>query len=743
VRTALKLVLAIFACLGPLTALDTRAQTGLRSLGATGLAAHHTQAKLILSADTAKPGDTFWAGVDMKMEPGWHTYWKNPGAAGLATKIEWQLLPGVTVGDIQWPLPEKLPPIEVTTYGYENEVMLLVQLTLGTNLPAGPIDLKANVSWLECKDVCIPASQSVQATLNIGSETKTSSDAAMIDSWKNEAPKSSQDWSVQAWWEKSADGDMRPLIIEGNFHGDIAGLLPDKFDFFPDATDSFEIQAATENVSGTKALFCIRKLVKKYSGDWPKEVSGVLITARGDSPSLLLRANLREGFEINLPVNNQAPTGETIPTQSPSAGRAGETPALPLMLLYAFIGGLILNIMPCVLPVIALKILGFVSEARSEPRRVRNLGLIYALGVLVSFLTLAAFVIGVKAAGHHASWGMQFGSPVFIVCLTTLVTLVALNLFGVFEVTLGGRTLNAAGGLASKHGAPGAFFNGALATTLATPCTAPILGTALGFAFSQPPTTIVLVFLTVGLGLASPYVFLSCNPAWLKILPKPGAWMEKFKMAMGFPMLATVVWLFNIAASSYGKNVFWLGVFLVIVAFATWVFGEFVQRGRTRRGSALIIALILLAGGYTFALEKELDWREAMPEADATDSLKESPNGVDWQPWSPEAVAQARAAGKPVLVDFTADWCLTCQINKKIAIENQTVRAKLKEINAIAMAGDYTHFPDSITAELNRYNRAGVPLVLVFPKDPDAPAIVLPQILTTGAVLDALNRAAH
>ena len=250
------------------------------------------------------------------------------------------------------------------------------------------------------------------------------------------------------------------------------------------------------------------------------------------------------------------------------------------MLLYAFVGGLILNLMPCVLPVIALKILGFVSEANSEPRRVRKLGLIYALGVLLSFLALAAVVIGVKAAGHHAGWGMQFGSPVFIVCLTTLVTLVALNLFGIFEVTLGGRALDTAGELASKHGAAGAFFNGVLATVLATPCTAPFLGAALGFAFSQSAAEIILIFLTVGLGLSAPYVLLSWNPAWLKFLPKPGAWMEKFKIAMGFPMLATVVWLFNVASSTYGKNVLWLGIFLVVIALAAWIFGEFFQRGR-------------------------------------------------------------------------------------------------------------------------------------------------------------------
>jgi thiol:disulfide interchange protein DsbD len=447
-----------------------------------------------------------------------------------------------------------------------------------------------------------------------------------------------------------------------------------------------------------------------------------------------------------LPVSDQAPAGETVSAQTPPENGTGQTPAplsQPLwqMLLYAFIGGLILNIMPCVLPVIALKILGFVSEAKSSPRRVRALGGIYATGVLFSFLALAAAVIGIRAAGHYAGWGMQFGSPIFIVCLTTLVTLVALNLFGVFEVTLGGRALDAAGGLASRHGTAGAFFNGVLATALATPCTAPFLGIALGFAFAQSAPVIVLVFLTVGLGLSAPYVLLSCNPAWLKFLPKPGAWMEKFKIAMGFPMLATVVWLFNVASSSYGKNVLWLGVFLVVVAFAAWIFGEFFQRGRKHKTAAAIVTLILLAGGYAFALEKELDWRVAMPQTDSTGSLKESAEGIDWQRWSPEAVAQARGEGKPVLVDFTADWCLTCQVNKQLAIEIPSVRAKLKEINAVAFVGDYTRTPDNITTELNRYARAGVPLVLVYPKNAGTPPIVLPEVLTPNIVLNALNQA--
>jgi thiol:disulfide interchange protein len=733
VRTVLHQFPVILLCLALLGVRDDAlAQTALPSFGGTP-AAHHTQAKLILSVDTAKPGDTIWAGVDLKMEPAWHTYWKNPGAAGMATEIKWQLPPGISAGEIQWPLPDKFPPVEVTTYGYTNETVLLVPLKIGTNVSSGSVDLKANVSWLECKEVCIPANQDVEAKLNISTETKTSADAAMIDLWKSKVPQTNA-FPFYAWWEKSTNDDNRMLMIGNEPVAAAKNVKYDSVDFFPDASDNFEVQAPTEIISASSSDIRLRKSVKKYSGNWPKEISGVIVIQNG---------NYRYGIDAKLPVADQPPAWAAASLQMPE-NRVGKMPALSLMLFYAFVGGLILNIMPCVLPVIALKILGFVSEARSEPRRVRNLGLIYALGVLVSFLALAGIVIGVKAAGHHAGWGMQFGSPIFIVCLTTLVTLVALNLFGVFEVTLGGHALNAAGELASKHGAPGAFFNGVLATALATPCTAPILATALGFAFLQNnPAIIVLIFLFVGIGLAAPYVLLSCNPALLKFLPKPGAWMEKFKVAMGFPMLATVIWLFNLAYDDYGKNVLWLGIFLVIVAFAAWIFGEFVQRGRTHKTAAAIVVLLLLADGYAFALEKELNWRAPISQTSSTVSTKNSPGEIDWRPWSSEALTEARADGHPVLVDFTADWCLTCQVNKKIAIEVPSVRKELKDINAVALVGDYTHFPDSITTELNRYNRAGVPLVLVYPKNADSPPIVLPEVLTPGIVLNALDQAAH
>ena len=694
--------------------------------------AANTQARLVLSADTARPGDTVLAGVELKMDAGWHTYWKNPGAAGQATEIKWQLPPGVTAGEIQWPLPEKLPPAEVTTYGYQDEVILIVPLKLAADVKPGPLNLSAKVSWLECKESCLPASAPVQATLISGAETKPSREAAALQLWKSRTPQSTDIFfEASAWWRKPASGNQRPLAIELDWLKPNTTIKPGDVDFFPAANEDFEIQAATEAIHNSSGELQFGKQVKKFSGDWPKEISGVLVLQSGGS---------RQGFEVKLAVNDPSP----LPASAGTVAALKPPPSQPLwrMLIYAFIGGLILNIMPCVLPVIALKILGFVNEAKSEPRHIRKLGLVYVLGVLVSFLALAGVVIAVKIAGHKAAWGMQFGNPVFLVCLVTLVTLVALNLFGIFEVTLNGGAMNVASDLSAKSGMPGAFFNGVLATVLATPCTAPILGSALGFAFTQSALTLTTIFLFIGLGLASPYLVLSWNPAWLKFLPKPGAWMEKFKMAMGFPMLAAAVWLFNVAASTYGKNVLWLGIFLIILAAAAWTFGEFVQRGRKRKSLALAICALLLLGGYAYALERELNWRHPVIEAKAPGTLQESADGIAWQAWSPEAVAQARATGRPVLVDFTADWCLTCQVNKKTSIEIPAVREKLKTLNAIALLADYTHTPDAITTELARFNRAGVPLVLVYPKDPGAQPMVLPEVLTPNLVLDALEKAA-
>jgi thiol:disulfide interchange protein DsbD len=702
------------------------------SLFAASAQAAHTHAQLILADETARPGDTVLAGVHLKMELGWHTYWKNPGSAGMPTKIEWQLPPGVTAGEIEWPLPEKLPPDEVITYAYEDEVVLIVPLKIATDLKPGPLELKAKLSWLECKEQCIPAGADVQTTLTIGDVTKPSTDETLINSWKSKTPTLSSPFSFQAHWEKPANNDTRTLIVEGTQTG--SDLIPiEKADFFPDASDDFEVQGPTAKLE-SKNGFALSKAVKKFSGDWPSKISGVVVIETNGR---------RSGFEMNVPITGAAATS----APKAASGETSSRPAQPLWrtLLYAFLGGLILNVMPCVLPVIALKILGFISEAANDRRQLRKLGLIYLAGVLVSFLILAVLVIGLKAAGNRVGWGFQFNNPYFLLAITTLVVLIALNLFGIFEVTLGGSTLNAAVNLSSRRGAAGAFFNGLLATVLATSCTAPYLGSAVGFAFTAPPSIIVLVMLTVGLGLAFPYVVLSWEPAWLKFLPKPGAWMEKFKIAMGFPMLAAAIWLCSILSTFYGERTWALPIFLVFVALAAWVYGQFVQRGTKHRGLAGVTVLLLLVLGYFYGLERQLQWREPITEAEAAKTSTAStvsPSVGNWQNWSADAVAKARGEGRPVLVDFTAKWCLTCQKDVKPVLESQSVQDKLKGLNAVTLVGDYTRFPSDIFDELARHGRAGVPLVLVYPKNGIDDPIVLPEALTPGIVLSALDRAA-
>lgn len=710
------LLMKLFRCL---------AAFGLIASGFFRVEGAGTKAQLFLSHTAARPGEIVTAAVHLKMPPRWHTYWTYAGDSGLGTKIEWELPPGITAGGIQWPVPDKLIITNLTTYIYEGEVSLLVPLQIAKDAKTGPVELKAKVSWLECEESCIPGKGNVQAALVISDESKPSEHQTLIDQAKAKLPLSKAPLTILSSWSSPPTSETRLLTID-------IGKADTNADFFPYGSDDFDIAGETDH----RETGLIKK-VKKSSANWPSLIKGLLVTGSGPE---------KKGYEVALNLESSsgsAGAAGSSPAANPISSSAVPVPAsLVAMLGLAFLGGLILNIMPCVLPVIALKILGFVSQSRQEPKRVRKLGLIYASGVIVSFLVLAGFVIGVKSAGGLASWGMQFQNPKFLVAMIVLVTLVALNLFGVFEITLGGSAMGAAGNLASRDGAAGAFFNGVLATALATPCTAPFLGAALGFAFTQPAQIVVLIFLTVGLGLAAPYVVLCWQPGWLKFLPKPGAWMEKFKIAMGFPMLATAVWLFSVALAHFPDGgALWLGLFLVVIGFSAWVWGEFVQRGAKHRGFAMAVAVLALIAGYLSILEGQLHWRARAAVAATTGPL-ENNGGIAWERWSPEALEKARREGKPVLVDFTASWCLTCQVNKKTSIEIDSVRAKLKEVGAVALIGDYTKEDPAITRELVRNNRAAVPLVLVYPADPSSEPIILPSILKPSFVLDALDQAA-
>lgn len=648
----------------------------------------------MLARDVAAPGETVLAAVQMRLQPRWHTYWRNAGDIGDPPKLDWELPAGVKAGEIQWPVPEKAAANGFTNYIYHGQVLFLVPLTIANTVPAGPLQLKAAVSWIECETSCVPGGANIQAALTIGPQSKPSADAVLIAEWQKKIPQPNAALAASASWGAASD-KMRALIIEWT-----SGSDGKDADFFPYASEHYAVQAATEKLSADAGKIRLRKVVEKSDGDWPKEIAG-LIVQNG------------KAVEATLPISRSAATAVPV-----AAG------SFLLMLGFAFLGGLILNIMPCVLPVIALKILSFVKQSKESPRRVALLGMTYSVGVLVSFLVMASVVIAIKTTQHEASWGMQFQNPAFLVAMTILVTLVALNLFGLFEFNLGGSVMGAAGELAAKQGMGGAFFNGVLATALATPCTAPFLAPALGFAFAQPAGIIVAVFLTIGLGLAFPYLVLSFQPGWLRFLPKPGTWMEKFKVIMGFPMLGTAVWMLSLTTPHFGASgTFWFGLFLVVLALAAWIWGGFVQRGTSGRGLAMALSLVLVGASGYFVLTRSTDQ-------------------IQWQPWSAATVEKLRTEGRPIFVDFTAAWCTTCQANKKFSIEIPSVRSKLKEIQAVALLGDYTKKDDAITLELQRFSRAGVPLVLVYPKDPKDPPIVLPEVLTPSIVLNALDRAA-
>jgi thiol:disulfide interchange protein len=692
------------------------------SMGAATYAATQTQVQLLLSAQAARPGDTVWAGFKMEMPEGWHTYWRFGGDAGEPTHIKWTLPSGVTAGPIQWPVPEKMVDTygdtSLYTYAYTNQVILLVAITLDKSLRLGPLTLQASGAWMECASICVMGHGDASATLTVGDEARPSSDAPLLDQWRKKLALADSSIQPTAYWETaSAQSNSRPLIIEWKTNAAPA-------DFYPYGSTNFDLGGKTETLTASADTIRLRKIVSKHDADWPTEIDGLMAGKIG-SPE-------RFGVETRLSLDAKAATTVAAPIVKATTAPA----SLVVMLFFAFLGGLILNVMPCVLPVIALKILGFVNQSKEEPGRVRKLGAVYGLGVLLSFVVLAGLAIGVQRAGGNANWGDAFRNPQFQVVLTALMMLIALNLFGVFEITLSGKALGAASELSGRQGYGGAFFNGILATVLAIPCTAPFLGVALAFAFTQPPSITLLVFLAAGLGLAFPFVLLCWNPKLLKLLPKPGPWMQKFKVAMGFPMLATAVWLMWVS-SSHEDDELWLGLFLVVLALAAWVWGEFVQRSSRGKLAAVIVCLVLLVADYEVILEGQLQWRSSGKAGAGVQA------GIDWKVWSPEAVEQARRDGHPVLVDFTAKSCLSCKLNQASSLDIDRTRAKLRQTGTVAFKADFTHEDPAIAEELHRFNRPGVPLVLVFAKNTAEAPEVLPPLLTPTIVLNALDQAAR
>ena len=663
------------------------------------------EAELVPAVAGVQPGRPFEVALWLAHDPEWHSYWIYSGT-GYPTTIKWTLPPGWKAGDIQWPVPHVLVDAHgtITGNGYSGEVFLPVILTPPADLTPGTlVTLQAHVEWLMCKEVCMPGDANLDLTLPVvgGPPEPDSKWGAILTAAQRRLPQPATGWAFAATrTAKTATLDFRPP----------AGSAFTAVDFHFFADDGLiaydQPQPVTANADGSFVM----DLTFDPAG--PAAVTrlyGVLALAAGNVP----------GVRVDIPFT-AAVAGPSNKEQVTSNKTAG---GFPGTLVLAFVGGLILNLMPCVFPVLGIKILGFVNQAGADRRKVTLHGLVFVLGLLLSFWALAGALLALRAGGRELGWGFQLQEPGFVFALAVLLLVFALNLSGLFEVGLSATGVGAQ--LQMKSGFTGSFFTGVLATVVATPCSAPFLAPALGAALTLSPAESLAVFTAIAFGLAVPYLLLSVFPGAIKFLPKAGAWMETFKQLMAFPLYATVgflVWV--LAAQTPDTGLLQVLFGLVLVAMAAWAYGRWTQHGGSaaRRRFGAVLAAALLAGGVVWG------W----PAAPSTE--------VVWQAWSPETVVQLRGEGKVIYVDFTARWCATCQSNKAIVFSSAKVRAALRQHGVVLLWADWTNKDPRITEALASFDRSAVPLDLIYAPGRDAP-LVLPELLTPDVVLDALAKA--
>ena len=637
------------------------------------------------------------------MAPGWHTYWQNPGDAGLATSVEWDLPAGFHAGDFAWPVPRRIiEPGDIEVFAYKGETLPVATITPPDKLDAGEITLRAKASWLVCETICIPGKADLELTLPV-SETASPAHAKLFEKSASSLP-STDPPPVQVAWTATPTGWNLGLRDVKEFTG---------ADFFP--------YADSEHPAGRTAHRAIANGTADLAipVDASAPVRGVLVLDEGDR---------REGWVLDSSSTSGAP-----------APAAKVPSALWTYLLFGFLGGFILNLMPCVLPVISLKVFGFMRQAGESRASILKHGFAFVAGIFVWFLGLAAVIIALKAAGSEVTWAFQFQNPWFNYAIGAVVFLFALNLFGVFEIVLPGRAASGIAEASGHGGLAGSFAQGILATLLATPCTAPFLGTALGFAFSQTPAVIIAMFASIAAGMGFPYVLLSAQPGWMKFLPKPGAWMERLKQFMGFPLLATLLWLLYVIGQQRGTDaVIWAAASYLFLGLAAWLYGSFLgplSSPRARGLSILGIFLSLLAGLGYFAGTLFAKSAGAEPAKHGSSSA----DGIAWVPYSEAELQRLLSENKPVFLDFTADWCLTCKFNERTAINTQAVREAFDKLGIVPMKADWTNSNPEITRALARFDRVGVPFYLFFaPGKADKP-VILPELLTEQIVLRAIG----
>jgi thiol:disulfide interchange protein DsbD len=703
-------ILFIAAC-----ALSTGAR-GQNSINNT-VVTEQVHAELMAHApEGVDPGKTVWVGLQLAHQPQWHTYWKNSGDSGQPTTLSWTLPTGVLAGDIAWPVPHKLPIGNLANYGFEGTVLLPVPLTITPDFKPSALnptlEIKLQASWLVCKLECVP--QDGEFVLRLPTKSSTAIHSAQFDAAFKAQPQPLK--------------EPASIVIQGNslnvsVPGLPASLRGKTLDFFPETPEVIET-AAQWTQSWQGAVWTAAVPITPHRSASP-EVMPLVLTAQvgNEHQGFVTQAKLSGSWPAMTQPGAAATSTVPAPsTTGPPVGAAANLPSsLWLALLGALLGGMILNLMPCVFPVLAIKVVGF-ARHNADQRRQRVGGLAYSAGVVLSFVALGALMLALRGAGEQLGWGFQLQSPAVVAALAVLFTVIGLNLAGLFE--FGQMVPSSVATLEAKNPSVDAFLSGILAVVIASPCTAPFMGASLGLALSLPALQALLIFAAIGVGMALPYLAASWSPALARLLPRPGAWMDTFRHAMAFPMFATVVWLVWVLGQQSGiDGAAALLALLLALALVIWALG---LHGRSRWiiATISIAALAMLTGAIGKNIIKPL---EASGSVASTEL---------WQPWAPGKVEQLLATGAPVFVDFTAAWCVTCQYNKKTTLANAEVLADFATRKVTLLRADWTRRDPAITAALGQLGRNGVPVYVLY-QNGRAP-VVLSEILSTTEIHTAL-----
>ncbi|MDR2244925.1 MAG: thioredoxin family protein [Burkholderiales bacterium] len=698
-------------------------------------------AVLVSDMESVAPESTFTVALQLKMAHGWHIYWKNPGDTGLPTSIAWTLPEGVTAGALQWPAPQAQPYGPFVNYGFEDEVLLLTEFK-ATNIAPPSLKIKARADWLMCKDVCIPDGADLTLTLPVTATTQpAAANAVAIAATQDLLPKPLTGWTAAA----QGDGAAVTLRLTPA-HSETSD--PVALYFFADESRQIEPSFAQPLQRDGDTLVLTLPVSHQLESDL-SHLRGVLRSAQ---PWGNVDRN-STAIMIDVPVKGAVspgpvPTFDAPPTAQPPGMASADTTtgattsgssnlSLGLAALFALIGGVILNLMPCVFPIISLKVLGFVKHG-DDRKTLRREALAFSAGVMLTFMALAGALLILRAMGEQLGWGFQLQSPIVITGLALLFFVMALNFSGVFE--FGAFAPSGWLGWTVRNRTLDAFGSGLLAVIVASPCTAPFMGAALGYALTQNALTTLVIFAMLGLGMALPYALLAFFPAWQRFLPKSGAWMLRLKQLLAFPLYATVAWLaWVLGAQTSGDIELRLLLALVAVALALWAWHGYRMAfgGSDRVKISWILTTVLgavIAGWLISPV-----FHATSPAVSARASALERTDAV-WQPYSAAAVAHENAAGKTVFVDFTAAWCVTCQANKKWVLDTNEVQQAFAQHGIVLMQADWTRYDPALTEARTALGRSGVPVYVFY--RPGKPPHLLPELLGKGMVLDALRELA-